>query len=100
MVRVGICDRYTITEPEDDVEVIVTPITGDADVYVTTSETGIKKPTAANIAHGNNGWVGEFYGKEDLVISHKDDRFCPAGCDLIIGVLGYVRANGKLNQIE
>lgn len=82
---------YTIymDDPFGILSLVVTSITGDADLYINTYKTG---STMTLPTREHNTWHAVYYGSDIIRIDYTDPNFC-SECVYIVGVYGYRNAS-------
>mmetsp|Transcript_3149 Transcript_3149/g.4876 ORF Transcript_3149/g.4876 Transcript_3149/m.4876 type:complete len:2519 (-) Transcript_3149:278-7834(-) len=81
--------KYTVTAPDKDVVIVVTPFSGDPDMFVSLAPN--RHPSYANYT-----WMTAFWGADTLTIQHSDlSEYCvpvPSegkNCELFIAIYGW-----------
>jgi hypothetical protein len=84
---------YFNADPYAEMTIMLTSISGDADLYITrrrNSDTKFNMPSTSNFI-----WRSMFYGSDSVTIAYDDQNFC-TDCEFIIGVTGYTNATFTL----
>lgn len=76
---------FTATQPNQMITIVLTPISGDPDMYVS-SGTNNTTPTAL---YGGSFWHATRLGSDVLEIFPDDPHFCDVPCNYYIGVRGF-----------
>jgi hypothetical protein len=76
-----------VSDPDVDLRVEVTPLTGDVDLYVGLPK-DLRPENLPSRSYGSYIWRQATLGADELTISHNDPKFC-YDCVYTIGVFGY-----------
>jgi hypothetical protein len=84
--------RFYIPSANSDVQISLTPETGDADMYVSQENPGDPFDLPRR---GHSTWMSVDIGDDTISIPHTDAHFC-SDCSIIIGVYGFQAAEFEL----